>query len=186
MMIYLALLGPVARDAAPAIRAAPIKNPVLPTATLWAIEPDKEFPWNVRSGGPFGGRAGPPGMGGDAGPDFARFIYESYVRELGDRLRPAAKVLAARILAGTAGDVPNWGYKILSCSPEAAEQSLAALTPALAGPELAARQRATVALGHMGPAAAPAKPKLEAALAAAQTEREKKLLQWCLREVDRG
>ena len=45
MMIYLALLGPVAKDAAPTIRSVRIKNPVLPSATAWAIESDKTLPW---------------------------------------------------------------------------------------------------------------------------------------------
>ena len=44
-------------------------------------------------------------------------IYESYVHELGARLRPAARLLARKIMDGTAGDVPDWGYKILTCAP---------------------------------------------------------------------
>lgn len=101
MMIYLALLGPIAKDAAPAIRRARIKNPVLPSATLWAIAPDKDFPWLGH--GRFGGLPGGPGGGGE-GPDFARFICEAYFNELGDRLRPAAAALARKIMDGTAGD----------------------------------------------------------------------------------
>jgi hypothetical protein len=42
-----------------------------------------------------------------------------------------------------------------------------------------------VALGYMGPAAAPAKARLEAAMAQAPSPREQKLLRWCLREIAR-
>src|SRR5262249_33162888 len=97
IMIYLALLGPVAKEAAPTIRSVRIKNPVLPSATLWALEPDKSFPW--LGGGPFG-MPGPGGRGG-RGPDFALYIYENYVHELGDRLRSAARALAGKIMDGT-------------------------------------------------------------------------------------
>ena len=114
MMIYFALLGPVAKDALPTIRSVRIKNPVLPSATAWAIEADKTLPWLGR--GPFGG-PGPGGPGGGPGPDVGTLIYEAYVHELGDRLRPAARLLARKIMDGTAGDVPDWGYKILTCAP---------------------------------------------------------------------
>jgi hypothetical protein len=182
MMIYLALLGPVAREAVPAIRSARIKNPILPSATLWAIEPDRTFPW--LGGGRFG-MPGPGGFGGGfggQGPDFAVYIWENYVHELGERLRPAARVLAQRILDGTAGDVPLWGYKILACAPDTV---LDILTPSLEHKDLVMRERATVALGYMGPAARPALEPVKAALAATANEREKRLLAWCLREIGR-
>jgi HEAT repeat protein len=182
MMIYLALLGPVARDAAPTVRNARIKNPVLPVATLWAMEPDKYFPWQ-NGVGSFGHSGGRPNFAGDAGPDYAKYIYESYVFELGDRLRPAARALASRLLDGTAGDVPQWGYKILTCSPEAAAESVSAFKPELASDKMPQRERAAVGLGYMGPAAASARPVVEAAIAKARDEHEKRLLQWCLREM---
>ena len=172
MMIYLAMLGPAAKDAVPAIQRAWIKNPVLPTATLWAIEPTKQFPWqSSRRFGSF--------VGGE-GPEFARLIYESYVRELGERLAPAAKVLSQKILDGNAGDIPAWGYKILAADVPG---TLAILTPKLADEDLITRERAAVALGYMGPAAADAHPQVERALYLATDEREKRLLAWCLREI---
>ena len=177
MMIYLALLGPVAKDAAPTIRSVRIKNPVLPSATAWAIESDKTLPWLGR--GPFGG----PGRGGPddgRGPDIGVLIYESYVHELGDRLRPAARLLARKILDGTAGDVPAWGYKILTCAPDDVIEILA---PHLADTDIVKRERATVALGHMGAAAAPAIDRVKAAIAKASTDHEKRLLAWCLRQI---
>jgi HEAT repeat protein len=180
MMIYLALLGPVAKDAVPAIRSVRIKNPVLPSATVWAIESDKTLPW-VR-GGMFGGPGGPGGPGGGEGPDIGTLIYESYVHELGDRLRPAARLLARKIIDGTAGNVPAWGYKILACAPD---EALEILTPCLADNDLVKRERATAALGNMGAAAAPGIERVKAALGKAATEREKRLLAWCLRQISR-
>src|SRR5262249_28791623 len=44
MLIYLALVGPVAKDALPAVRKARVKNPVLRQITSWAIDPDAELP----------------------------------------------------------------------------------------------------------------------------------------------
>jgi len=189
IMIYLALLGPVAADAIPAIRSVRIKNPVLPSATQWAIAPDKSFPWlgggrpgMPGPGGPGPGGPGPGGPGPRGGPgDIALYVYEAYIHELGDRLRPAAGVLARKIMDGTAGDVPTWGYKILACGPV---EALDILSPHLADSDLSMRERATVALGYMGKAAAPAKEQIKTALSKAPTEREQRLLRWCLREVD--
>jgi len=176
MMIYLALLGPVAKDAAPAIRSSRIKNPFLPSATLWAIESDKRLPWGQ------GGRFGMPGPGGPGGTDPATLAYEAYVHELGDRLRPTARLLAQKIMDATAGDVPAWGYKILACGPD---EALTILAPHLASDDLVMRERAAVGLAYMGAAAAPAVDRVQAALSKASSEREKRLLAWCLREISR-
>ena len=165
MLIYLALLGPVARDALPAVRAAPVRNPVLRQATAWAIDPGADLP-----------RLGPLG---DA--EFVQFVFEAFVHELGDHLRPAAAALARRIMAGDAGEVPGWGYKLLARYPE---DSLAVLTPGLADPGRVRRERAAVALGYMGRPAAAAKPRVARALESAGDERERRLLQWCLRELE--
>ncbi|MGA2064881.1 MAG: HEAT repeat domain-containing protein [Thermoguttaceae bacterium] len=178
MMIYLALLGPVAKDAAPTVRSTRIKHPLLPSATLWAMESDKSLPWAGR------GRFGPPGPGGPGGegPDLGSLIYEAFVHELGERLRPSARLLARKIMDGTAGDVPAWGYKILATCPDMAIDVLA---PHLADNDIAMRERAAVALGYMGPAAAPGIGRVETALGKAATDREKRLIAWCLREISR-
>lgn len=250
MMIYLALIGPHAAEALPTIQSTRIKNPVLPSATTWAIQADKYFPWQAGGGG-FGGRGGrgggggpgggggggrqgggpdgfggpgafpPPGgegfgpgnivggpggmqggpggmPGGPGGPGgfggggrggpgggpggIGTLIYQDYVRELGERLRPAAKLLATRIMDGTAGEVPMWGYQILAHGPE---EALGILLPRLADQDLLARERAAVALGYMGNAALPAKAALEAAATKSTNEREKRLLQWAVRQVEK-
>lgn len=184
MMIYLALLGPVARDAISTIRSVRIKNPVLPSATCWAIESDRSLPWLGGGRGGPGGFGGPPGMGGGGGgPGFAVYIYEAYVAELGDRLRPAARLLAQKIVEGAAGDVPEWGYKILSCGRD---EALGILLPLLSSRERVMRERAVVALGYMGESAAAARHQVEAALQEASSERERRLIQWCLREFGPG
>jgi len=171
MMFYLALLGPVARDAIPAIRNSRLRNPFLRNTTAWAIQPDKSFPWLDRGG--FGMAMG------DFGPE--RYVYESYVQELGDHLKPAAVVLARKVMDGSAGNVPPWGYKLLARFPE---EALAALTPGLVDREVVTRERAAVALGYMGPAASPARKQVARALAAAPGEKEQRLLKWCLQEIE--
>ena len=117
-------------------------------------------------------------MGG--GFDLFSTMYVAYFRELGERLRPLALTLLQKIQDGTAGDVPTWGYKLLACAPN---DSVNQLAGSLSSADLVTRERATVALGYMGPAAFPAQAKLQAALAAAPTDREKRLLDWALREI---
>jgi hypothetical protein len=177
MMIYFAMLGPVAKDALPTIRSGRIKNPALPGATAWAIQSDRMLPW--QSGGP----GGPWGPGGREGPQFGVWIYESYIHELGDRLRPSAMLLARKLLDGTAGDVPDWGYKLLSCG---GDDVLELLSGNLTHEHGVQRERAAVALGHMGPAAAAKKDRVEEALRKSSNDREKRLLSWCLRKISRG
>jgi hypothetical protein len=186
MMIYLALLGPVASDALPTVQRAPIKNPMLPSATRWAIESDKSLPWQATGGGrggfggfgmpPMGGRGGGPGGGFDVG----RSIYEALIHELGGRLRPTAEMLARKIMDGTAGEVPEWGYQILTC---ASEESVQILVPYLADANMVMRERATVALGYMGPSAAKALDKVHEALSKVASEREGRLMKWCLQNI---
>ena len=169
-MIYFALLGPVAKDAVPIIKSTRIKNPMLPSLTLWAIQDsEKNFIWN--SGGMFGGAGGPFG-----------FVQESYVSELGERLKPSAVSLAKKIMDGTAGDFPEVGYKVLACGSNAV---LDILTPYLASDDIVMRERAVVALGNMGQAAAPAKNQIEAAMSKSSTPQEKRLIEWCLKEIQR-
>ena len=148
-------------------------NPFLRNTTLWAIEPDKGLPWLNRGGF---GMMMPPG--GEMDPE--RYIYESFVHELGDHLKPAAVALAKKIMDGSAGNVPAWGYKMLVRFPE---ETLPLLTPGLESKELVIRERAVVALGNMGTAATPAKAKVAKALSAAG-EKEQLLLKWCLGEID--
>ena len=104
------------------------------------------------------------------------------MNELGDRLKPAGKMLAGKIMDNTAGDIPDYGYKILAAG---GADAAAILSPHLAAADEAERERAAVALGFMGPAGVAAKPRLEAALPKASTPREKLLLEWTLREVSR-
>lgn len=171
MMIYFGLLGPVAKEAIPAIQSSGVKQPALKPATVWAIEPDKRFPW-LSEGGRFGG----PMQDGEV----SRFIYQAYVSELGERLKPAARVLAQKIMDGTAGEMPVWAYRVLAASPD---EVMAILTPALADQAVVNRERAAVALGYMGATAAPARQQVAEAARKAPTEREQRLMKWCLREV---
>jgi HEAT repeat protein len=174
MVIYLAMLGPVAADASQALRSAPLKNPMLPPAAQWAMAPEKGFPW--QSGGMFNGT-------GNAGmfDDIIKLFYQDYVHEMGDRLRPLACMLARQIMDGTAGDVPAWGYDLLACG---GEEAAAILAPHLSSSDTVKRERAAVALGYMGPAAAPARSQLAAAQSNAPTDREKALIDWSLWRID--
>jgi HEAT repeat protein len=165
MLIYLSLLGPVAKDAIPAARQAKVMNGSLRDTTVWAIDPGSEL----------------PELGGAGDMFFIQFILESYMQEFGDRFKPVAASLARKILAGNAGDIPDWGYKLLAKSPE---QTLEILLPALKDERLAVRERATVALGFMGRSARAAKPHLLQALESSTDPREQLLLRWCLRKID--
>ncbi len=100
---------------------------------------------------------------------------------MGGRLKPAATALARKIMDGGAGNVPAWGYELLGRFPD---ESLAVLTPGLESDQTVVRERAAVALGYMGPAAAAAKGKATAALARTTGEKERLLLKWCLREME--
>lgn len=168
MLIYLSLLGPVAKDAIPAIRSSRVRNPILRQTATWAIDPSGDLP----SMGGFGGF-------GDA--DFAQYILEAYVQELGDNLKPAAKTLAKKIMTGKAGNVPGWGYKLLARFPD---DALPILTPGLADDQLVMRERAAVAIGYMGRAARAARPQVAQAMKTSKDEREQLLLKWCLGELD--
>jgi hypothetical protein len=189
MMIYLSMLGPVAGDALPAMQNFRIKNPFLPAMTAWAINPTR-FPW--ASGGDMGGWGGPGGFGGPGGPggrggrgggmgDLNDFMYAAYVKVLGPRLASLAPVLAKAIMDNTAGEVPTWGYELLAAAPE---QSLAILTPWLKDRDLILRERAAVAIGYMGEDGEAAAAAVKAALGKVSNEKEKKLLEWTLRQID--
>lgn len=197
MMVYLALLGPDAHEAAPKVREfRAMMNPMLKPATLWALDPEAHFPWEMSRelpfdgppppegfGGGFAGRPpGPPpgGPGGD-GPDLARYIFEAYFIELGERLAPSARKLANAILEGKEGTIPTWGYKLLCCAPS---DTLKILTPRLEDKDLAQRERAAVALGYMGSTAESARSQLRKAVTAAANEQEKRLMQWSLRAIE--
>jgi HEAT repeat protein len=190
MMIYLALLGPVGHDAMNAIRSAPIKNPILPSVALWAVAGGTSLPWQSSFDGRGGGRGfGGPGFGGDfGGPgggfgDINSIMWHALIHEMGERLRPTAHVLAQKIMDGTAGNIPAWGYEILAGAPD---EAINLLAPRLADDNISMRERATVALGYMGPAASGARDRVAAALGKASSEHEKHLLEWCLREIDQG
>jgi HEAT repeat protein len=180
MMIYLALLGPDAADAIPAAQNSGLTHPVIPSATVWAMRADS-FPW--QSNGGMSGFGGPGGGGGFVigGLDFNTTTYEAYIRELGERLRPLALKLAQKIVDGTAGDVPIWGYKLLNC---AADETVSKLAACLTDSNAAVRERAAVAIGNMGAAASPAKDQVSKALDKAATEQERHLLEWCLGEIN--
>jgi hypothetical protein len=182
MMIYLALLGPDAADAIPAAQNSGLMQPVIPSATVWAMRANS-YPWQSGGMGGFGGRGGGggPGGGGFGGFDLNTTMYEAYIRELGERLRPLALRLAQQIVDGTAGEIPTWGYKLLACAPE---ESVSKLSPCLTNGTLAVRERAAVAIGFMGGAGYPAKDQISKAIVKAASDQERLLLQWCLREID--
>ena len=175
MMVYFIMLGPDGRAAASALQNFRIKNPTLPGVAYWAQNPTN-FPWQATGG--FGGRGG-PGGGGPA--DLNGLAYSSAVRELGPRLASLAPKLANALISDTAGNIPVWGYDLLNA---ASDKSLEILTPHLQDGDLNMRERAAVDIGYMGEAGSSAKAAVTTALAKAPTEREKKLLEWTLRQID--
>ena len=103
MTEMLALIGPVAREPAIRIQSVPIPNPAVLSATNWAINAPGAFPWQDANIDDLG--------------DLFSFVWATYVLELGERLRPCALALAPQLMNDTAGDVPDWGYKILNAAP---------------------------------------------------------------------
>lgn len=193
LMIYLALLGPEAKEALPKIASFPVKNRMLTTATTWTIEL-QGYPWKpagnsmgftfpgfgvlVPRNAPDFGAGG--GMNGNIFESLLALMFASYIHNLGDRLAPVAPRLAQDIMKENAGDVPRWGYDLLDADPPAA---LAILTPGLKSEKSFLRERAAVAIGYMGPAAVEAQSALAAARDKAATESERRLLEWALRHV---
>jgi hypothetical protein len=182
MMIYLALLGPVAQGAVEDIRAFRIKNPGLPWATQWAISPTATWPWNQAIGfDARGGRGGGGGGRNDGWGNLQNLIYVSYINGLGARLGSLSAPLATEIMENKAGNVPTWGYRILAAD---AKKSIGVLSPYLQHGDIVMRERATVALGYMGEAAEPAREALVAAAKKATNEKERRLMEWAVRQID--
>ena len=155
MMIYLALLGPWPTTPSPRSNVA-LRNPFLRQSTAWAIDPDTGLPWVEPM----------------ANSPVAQYVFESYVRELGDHLKPvAARLVSRKSWPERRAPCPPWGYKLLAKYPD---ESLKLLTPALADSELLVRERAAVALGYMGRPAATAAPQLSQALKSTEDEREQR------------
>ena len=170
MMLYIGLLGPVAKPALPALENVRIKNRPLRLMAMWTIEPETRFPWISPD----------PAIAMMREAEFQRFIFEAFLHELGDRLKPAARSLASRIIDGTAGEVPTYGYHLMAHYPD---DAVGILMAGLSDKDMAQRERAVVALGYMGSAAAKAKPQVAQSLASAATEQEQRLIKWCLREI---
>jgi HEAT repeat protein len=143
--LYLGILGPVAKEAMPALQRARARDHELVDMALWAIQPENRFPWEL-------------GYTNDRDCDL--WLFVAYIRHMGDRAKPAAAALADRLVKDAAGHVPSWGYRLLAEQPDAA---VPVLTKALAEGTPKARARVAAALGRMGPAARGAVKALEAA-----------------------
>jgi HEAT repeat protein len=124
----LGLLGPVARDALPALADARMRDNELASMAMWAINPAEEFPWQL-------------GYRADRPCDL--WLFADYIDRMGDRATPAAAALANRILDGTAGHVPSWGYHLLKARPQT---TLPILKKGLESENPATRRRAQFAL----------------------------------------
>jgi HEAT repeat protein len=193
LMIYLALLGPEAKEALPRAASFQIKNGMLRRATTWVIDP-QGYPWKPPGNslgftfpgfGPLVPRNSPDfgaggGMQGNLFENLLALMFASYIHNLGDRLAPVAPRLAQDIMKDEAGDIPPWGYELLAADARAA---LDILTPQLKSEKPFLRERAAVAIGYMGPAASDAASALAAARDQAATESERRLLEWALRHV---
>ena len=107
-------------------------------------------------------------------------MYVAYFRELGERLRPVALILLKQIQEGTD---KTRRIGVTNCWLALQRSLIAQLSAALASDNLATREHAAGVLGYMGSAAFPAQARLQAAIDKAPTEREKRLLEWALRET---
>jgi HEAT repeat protein len=167
IMMYFALLGPVAERALPTLQRLRNRDPFRYPMVVWCIQPDKKFPWDDNALGNVLGTL-------LLGQDIPRWNFESYIREIGERARPGARELARRVVLGTAGVVPGWGYQLLANFPD---EALPLLTSGL-GRDPATTQRVVLALGSMGRTAAPALEQVRT-LRGKDTQNER-LIEWCL------
>jgi HEAT repeats len=128
----LGLLGPVAKDATPALARARWRDNELASMAMWAVAPEEGFPWQ---------------LGYRADRDCDLWLFADYIQRMGPRADGAAVALVDALLDGTAGRVPSWGYHLLVARSAAA---LPRLTQAVNDP--ARRSRALFVLRQMGDA----------------------------------
>jgi HEAT repeat protein len=142
----LGLLGPVAKEAVPALREAQGRDNELVTMALWAISPEDQFPWQL-------------GYRADRPCDL--WLFADYIERMGPaRTKGAALALVDQILHNRSGRVPSWGYHLLRAR---AEVTVPVLIDALKNAPATQKRWAAWVLGRMGASAADAKPALEAA-----------------------
>jgi HEAT repeat protein len=127
----LGLMGPVAKDAVPVLRDAQERDNELASMAVWAILPEEVYPWQI-------------GYRADRPCDL--WLFADYIERMGERATPAAGVLAKRILEGTAGRVPSWGYHLMRARPEAA---VPVLRKGLESGDAGVRARAERALAEL-------------------------------------
>jgi HEAT repeat protein len=127
----LGLLGPVANDAIPTLHHAQNRDNELAAMAIWAVAPQEQYPWQI---------------GYHWNRPCDQWLFADYIDRMGDRATPAAATLASRILDGTAGRVPPWGYHLLKARPQAA---LPILKKGLEHEDARVRHRAQIALSAM-------------------------------------
>ena len=127
----LGLLGPVAREAIPTLRHAQNRDNELASMAVWAVAPEDQYPWQI---------------GYNWNRPCDQWLFADYIDRMGERATPAAATLARRVLDGTAGRVPPWGYHLLKARPDAA---LPILKKGLEHEDPRVRQRAQIALNAM-------------------------------------
>jgi HEAT repeat protein len=140
----LGLLGPVAREALPALAEARARDNELASMAMWAVTPEAAMPWQ---------------LGYRADRDCDLWLFADYIERMGERSGGAAVAMAEKVVNGRAGRVPSWGYHLLVARADAAVPVLVAV--AREGSAGARRMRAVETLGGMGPAAKDAIPALK-------------------------
>jgi hypothetical protein len=149
----LGLLGPVAREALPALAEARGRDNELASMAMWAVDPEAAMPWL---------------LGYTADRDCDLWLFADYIERMGERSRGAdfdelsraAAAFAEKIVNGRAGRVPSWGTHLLTARADGAVPVFVAVARD-ASATAARRRRAVEALGAMGPAARAAIPALK-------------------------
>jgi len=144
------LLGPVARDALPALAEARERDTELASIAMWAVDPEAAMPWQ---------------LGYTADRDCDLWLFADYIERMGARADGAAVAMAEKMANGRAGRAPSWGYHLLVARADSAVPVLVAA----ARDESAGRNRvrAMQTLGRMGTAAKGAIPALKELVAGA-------------------
>ncbi len=170
MMVYLGQIGPDAKEAVSLLQNLNIKNRMLRPCALWAIEPETLFPWIGIESALTATRF-----------EYPRMIFVNFLDELGERFRPASAALARRIVAGTAGNVPPYAYRVFVRFPD---EALPVLMGALESENVEVRARAVTALGHMKNTAEPAREKLKELVQRGDVV-ERVFVEWCIGELEK-
>ena len=175
IMMYFVVLGPDGKHALPDLKRLREKDVFRYILAVWSMDPENSFPWDTE---------GMPKVVTTflLNQDIIRQNFESIIREMGDRAKPAARSLAKKAIEGTSGfmgNVPGWGYQLLVDFPE---EALPILEKGLHVKDPVQQQGALMAVGHMGSSAGRLRDQVQI-LTTSNNETTRQLADWCVKQL---